>query len=339
MKISMKTTYTILAILLMAVLSGCGMAAVETPDRPIEITVEDALAAQETLMGALATGSATLTEAEFSSFLTKLLEANSGPNQPVESIMAWIEPDALHMRATLKEGVMMAGAGSTLDLVGNLAIVDGQLNVELIQVASGAFSASGPLLTPIAAQINGALSQQLPPLPLGITQDTGVLTIGLGAAGAASDDMPAEEAEADTIAGIVVAASQADEPEFTSLLAAVEVAGFATLLSQEGPFTVFAPTDDAFAALPEGMLDRLLSSVISTQAVLQYHVLDGKVMAADVVALDGQAAPTLFGAPLAISVDGDAVMINGEVQVIQMDIEASNGVIHVIDTVLIPERP
>jgi len=118
----------------------------------------------------------------------------------------------------------------------------------------------------------------------------------------------------------------------------VEVAGFTDLLSQEGPFTVFAPTDAAFEKLPPGMLDSLLSSVISTQAVLQYHVLDGAFPAEDVIALDGSTVPTLFGAPLSISVDGDTVLINGEVQVVQTDIQASNGVIHVIDTVLIPER-
>lgn len=300
--------------------------------------MEAALAAQDALAGALATGQVTLTEAEFSSYLTKLLEANTGANQPVASILTWIEPEALHFRLTLKEEVLLPGTPTSFDLVGNLAVVDGQLQLQLDQAAASGLVASGALLAPIAAQINAALATQLPRLPLTITQETGKLTLSLGAAGGAND-MPASEAAADTIAGLVVAATQADTPEFTSLLKAIEVAGFADLLSREGPYTVFAPTDAAFAALPPGMLDGLLSSVISTQAVLQFHVLDGKVMATDVVALDGQSVPTLFGAPLAISVEGETVLINGTVQVVQTDIEASNGIIHVIDAVLIPERP
>lgn len=338
MKISTSITYLWLTALLMLLLSACSVSTVQTPNRPVEISVEAALAAQEALTGALATGQITLSEAEFSSFLTKLLEANTGANQPVASIIVWIDPDLLHFRVTLKEGVLLPAAGNTLDLVGNLVIVDGQLQLQLAQAASGDYVVDGALLAPIAAQINGALAQQLPTVPLTISQETGTLTISLGAAGGASD-MPATAAAADTIAGILVASAQSATPEFTSLLKAVDVAGFADLLSREGPYTVFAPTDAAFAALPSGMLDSLLSSVISTQAVLQYHVLDGKFLAADVAALAGEAAPTLFGAPLAISLEGETVVINGTVQVVQTDIAASNGVIHVIDTVLIPERP
>ncbi len=104
-------------------------------------------------------------------------------------------------------------------------------------------------------------------------------------------------------------------------------------LKGDGPFTVFAPTDDAFAALPEGTVEALLADIPTLTNILLYHVVPGKVMAADVVGLDS--ADTAAGLPLPISVDGDKVMI-GNAQVIVTDIEASNGVIHVVDAVILP---
>lgn len=122
---------------------------------------------------------------------------------------------------------------------------------------------------------------------------------------------------------------------FSTLVAAVEAAGLVDTLKGDGPFTVFAPTDDAFAALPEGTVASLLEEGNKDQlvAILTYHVVPGKVMAAD---LAGQAieADTVNGKTL--SVDGtDGVTVNGAM-VTSADVEASNGVIHVIDTVLIP---
>ncbi|MFN2222883.1 MAG: fasciclin domain-containing protein, partial [Candidatus Promineifilaceae bacterium] len=106
-------------------------------------------------------------------------------------------------------------------------------------------------------------------------------------------------------------------------------------LSGEGQFTVFAPTDDAFAALPEGTVESLLEDPEGALTdVLLYHVVDGVVMAEDVVGLS--AAPTLQGQEIAISVVDGQVFLNDSVQVIITDIMASNGVIHVIDGVLIP---
>ncbi|MBI1298519.1 hypothetical protein GC175_26590 [bacterium] len=329
----MRKSLVVSLFTLMLLLSACSAGALDAPAREVEISDAAALTAQDNLFGIFATGEATLTEAELSSFLTRLLEANSGAGQPMESVVAWIEPSSLHLRATLKEDVLLPGQANTADLVGQLVLVDGQLQLELAQAAAAGLVFGDTALEAVANQINENLAALLPALPLTIAQETGLLSIALG-----GGDMPAAAADAETIAGIVVAATEAETPEFTTLLQAVEVAGFAQLLSGEGPYTVFAPTDAAFAALPPGMLDRLISSVISTQAVLQYHVLDGAYMAADVVALDGQAVPTLFGAPLSISVDGETVLINGTIQVVQTDIIASNGVIHVIDTVLVPER-
>jgi uncharacterized surface protein with fasciclin (FAS1) repeats len=103
----------------------------------------------------------------------------------------------------------------------------------------------------------------------------------------------------------------------------------------EGPFTVFAPTDEAFGLLPEGTLEALASDPEALSSILLYHVVEGKVMAADVVGLDGQMVAALSGAELAVSVDAGAVQINDS-NVVITDIEADNGVIHVIDAVLIP---
>lgn len=119
---------------------------------------------------------------------------------------------------------------------------------------------------------------------------------------------------------------------FTTLVAAVQAAGLADVLSNGGPFTVFAPTDEAFAKLPEGTVESLLSDPEALANILTYHVVEGRVMAADVIGLSS--APTLQGSEVSID-SSNGVMINNAT-VIQADIETSNGIIHVIDTVLIP---
>ncbi|MCL4871592.1 MAG: fasciclin domain-containing protein [Anaerolineae bacterium] len=122
---------------------------------------------------------------------------------------------------------------------------------------------------------------------------------------------------------------------FTTLLAAVEAAGLAETLSGPGPFTVFAPTDEAFAALPAGTVESLLADPAGALTqILLYHVVAGEVMAGDVVSLS--TATTVQGEEIAIKVENGNVYLNDTVQVIITDIEASNGVIHVIDAVLLP---
>ena len=122
---------------------------------------------------------------------------------------------------------------------------------------------------------------------------------------------------------------------FTTLLAAVEAAGLADELSGEGPFTVFAPTDEAFAKIPADTISALLADPQGqlTQ-ILLYHVVPGKVMAGDVK--DGLEAETLQGAPLKFTVGADGSVKIGDVSVVATDVAASNGVIHVIDAVLMP---
>jgi uncharacterized surface protein with fasciclin (FAS1) repeats len=119
---------------------------------------------------------------------------------------------------------------------------------------------------------------------------------------------------------------------FSTLVAAVQAAGLAGTLSGPGPFTVFAPTDDAFAKLPEGTVESLLQNPEQLAEILKYHVVSGKVMASDVVNLSS--ATTVQGGKLTIDTT-NGVMVNGAM-VTATDIETSNGVIHVIDTVLLP---
>ena len=122
---------------------------------------------------------------------------------------------------------------------------------------------------------------------------------------------------------------------FETLVAAVEAAGLVETLKGEGPFTVFAPTDEAFAALPEGTVEDLLLPENKDQltAILTYHVVPGKVMSGDLS--DGMTAATVEGSEVTIMTEG-GVMVN-DATVVQPDIEASNGVIHVIDKVIMPD--
>jgi transforming growth factor-beta-induced protein len=126
--------------------------------------------------------------------------------------------------------------------------------------------------------------------------------------------------------------------DFTTLVAAVDAADLVETLSGEGPFTVLAPTDEAFATALTNLgltAEELLADKELLTSVLTYHVIPGVVLAETVVTLDGQSVATVNGAEVAISVDGDTVMVN-DATVIAVDVLASNGVIHVIDTVLVP---
>jgi uncharacterized surface protein with fasciclin (FAS1) repeats len=122
--------------------------------------------------------------------------------------------------------------------------------------------------------------------------------------------------------------------QFNTLVTAVKAADLVETLSGPGPFTVFAPTDDAFAALPAGTVESLLQNKDKLQAILTYHVVPGKVMASDVVNL--QSAKTVNGQEITITVKDGMVMVDNA-KVIKTDIECTNGVIHVIDVVILPK--
>ena len=134
---------------------------------------------------------------------------------------------------------------------------------------------------------------------------------------------------------IVDTAAGADN--FKTLVAAVKAAGLVDTLKGEGPFTVMAPTDEAFARLPEGTVESLLKPENKDKlvAILKYHVIPAKAMAADVIALDGKEVKTVEGSSAKIAVKDGSVMIDGA-KVIKPNIECTNGVIHVIDAVILP---
>lgn len=139
----------------------------------------------------------------------------------------------------------------------------------------------------------------------------------------------------------VMAASAADivdtavsAGQFNTLVAAVKAAGLVDTLKGPGPYTVFAPTDEAFKALPAGTLDKLLANPEQLKKVLLYHVVSGKVTSGEVVKL--KSAKTVEGSPVKISAMGSTVMIN-KASVVKADVECDNGVIHVIDKVIVPK--
>ena len=146
--------------------------------------------------------------------------------------------------------------------------------------------------------------------------------VGIGSASA-----PAAETD---IVETAIAAGQ-----FKTLATALDRAGLVSTLKGQGPYTVFAPTDAAFAKLPAGSVDNLLKPENKAQltAILTYHVVPGRVMAADVVQL--KEAETVNGKMVDVNADGGSVMIN-DAKVTAADVTASNGVIHVIDTVILP---
>lgn len=119
---------------------------------------------------------------------------------------------------------------------------------------------------------------------------------------------------------------------FDTLVAAVKAAGLVDNLKGPGPFTVFAPTNDAFAKLPEGTVDSLLNDIPQLTKILTYHVVSSKVMSSDMVGLDSVA--TVEGSSL--SIDASSGVKVNDATVVTPDVEADNGVIHVIDSVLIP---
>jgi len=149
-----------------------------------------------------------------------------------------------------------------------------------------------------------------------------------------SEDNHAHDTEAATEAstGTLAIFTLAEDAGFNTLVAAIKAAGLEETLTDSGPFTVFAPTDEAFAKLPDGTVEALLADPVMLRKVLLYHVVAGSVTSVQIVELTE--ATTLEGTDVIISIE-DGVEIN-DAKVVQADIEASNGTVHVIDTVLIP---
>lgn len=160
-----------------------------------------------------------------------------------------------------------------------------------------------------------------------------VLSLAAAATLVLSGSASAQMAKADK--NIVDVAVEAGT--FKTLVAALKAADLVTALQGKGPFTVFAPSDAAFAKLPAGTVDALLKDPVKLAAILKYHVISGNVMAADVIKAGKVKPTTLNGAPLNIKVKGGKVYVNGAL-VTTADIRASNGTIHVIDAVVMPPK-
>lgn len=172
----------------------------------------------------------------------------------------------------------------------------------------------------------------------GITKSLIVFTatalVGMtGYAGTCGSAQPHTHSKADAAGDLVSVAENAGS--FNTLVAAVKAAGLVDVLKGDGPYTVFAPTDEAFSKLPEGTVESLLLPENKDRlvSILTYHVVPGKVNSADVAGLDS--ADTVQGQKVTISVDGETVTIDGA-RVVKADVDASNGIIHVIDTVILP---
>jgi len=164
----------VVAILALS-LSACMAAPVALPDRDLTVDVDTALAAQ----GKLTTMPLEMSESEFSSLLSVLMDQNSSDNTPVTGVSVWFEPDnQIFLQVGLKDGVIPVG--NTLDLAGTVSVVDGHLNIDLSQAGVGNMSVSGAMLAPISAQINSALSGPgMMALPVNVTTDTGTISVGM----------------------------------------------------------------------------------------------------------------------------------------------------------------
>ncbi|MFW5682105.1 MAG: fasciclin domain-containing protein [Phycisphaeraceae bacterium] len=174
------------------------------------------------------------------------------------------------------------------------------------------------------------------PARIGIVAMAATLSIGLLSAASIADHHKHDDAKKGDDKKTTVVDVAASNEQFSTLVTAVKAAGLAETLESEGPFTVFAPTNAAFEKLDEGVLESLLEpeNKALLQQVLTYHVVPTRAMAEDVVKLDS--VNTVQGSAVSIKVTDKGVMLNDNVAVTKTDIKADNGVIHVIDTVLLP---
>lgn len=168
------------ALFLLASLAACG-APVAVPDRDIAIDVDTALAAQDMLMGGMMMGAAELSESEFSSLLTVLLDQNSGEMNPVESVKVWFEPgNIVYAQVAMVDGVLPETfGGNTFDLVGMVDVEDGLLMLDLTGASAGGFGVTDAMLAPIAGEINAALAG-LGALPVTVETSEGMISLALG---------------------------------------------------------------------------------------------------------------------------------------------------------------
>jgi len=176
-----KSVPLALVMVLLAVsLSGCMTGSMTAfPDREVNVSVETALDAQNAGMVGVMGGQVEMTEEQFSSFLTVLLQQNTGPNNPIQSIKTWFEPDnKIYIRAELAEGVLLGG--NTLDLVGTVGVQDNHVQVTIDEAAANGYSVSGAAVQPVNAWINYLLSDPNMGVAVNVETSEGMVMIGLG---------------------------------------------------------------------------------------------------------------------------------------------------------------
>lgn len=169
----------LVALLLMASLGACAAGDVAAPDRDVPISIDAALAGQNAGLAGLMGGSVTWTEDQLSSFLTELLRQNTGPNQPVDSITVWLDPDnQVHVRVALKEGVLLGG--NNIDLAGSVGVQDGKVQVNLADAGANGMMISGPMMQFVSDYINSYLANPAYGVAADVTTGDGTITISLG---------------------------------------------------------------------------------------------------------------------------------------------------------------
>ncbi|GIV78737.1 hypothetical protein FKZ61_022490 [Litorilinea aerophila] len=173
-----KWLVLLVVVLLMTSLAACAAGTVAVPDRPIEVSVDSALAAQDKAMAGLMMGSAEWTEEEFSSLLSVLLQQNSGENNPVNAIRVWFDPDnQVTIQVDLKDGVIPFG--NQLNLAGKVDVVDNHVQVHLEQAAAGNLAVAPAVLQMISDQINASLADPSMGVAVDVTTDTGLIQVSL----------------------------------------------------------------------------------------------------------------------------------------------------------------
>jgi uncharacterized surface protein with fasciclin (FAS1) repeats len=337
MKSRKSLLFVLLAMMLFVVLAACSTAApAEEAEQPeaVEPTAEAVMEdptevpMEEEMPGTIV--DIAVADGRFTTLVTAVTEAGLAETLSGEGPFTVFAPtdDAF---AALPEGTIEAlledPQGALTDVL-LYHVVDGAVMADTVVTLDSAKTASGENVSITVNDDGVFLNDSVQVIITDIAASNGVIHVIDGVLLPSS--MMAEEEMPGTIVDIAVA-----DGRFTTLVTAVTEAGLAETLSGEGPFTVFAPTDDAFAALPEGTIEALLEDPQGALTdVLLYHVVEGAVMAETVVTLDS--AMTVGGEEVSITVNDDGVFLNDSVQVIITDIAASNGVIHVIDGVLLP---
>lgn len=162
----------LVAVFLLALLAGCSAAAIEVPDREVQNDIETALAAQDKAIAGLMMGGIELTESEFSSLLTALIAQNLGADSPIQSITAWFTPEQLFLSAMMADG-------SSVDLVGNVGVVDNRVVVDLAAASAMGLSVAGPMLDVVETALNRALDDPSLGVAVDVATGDGTIMIGL----------------------------------------------------------------------------------------------------------------------------------------------------------------